>query len=257
MNKFWLIFALIGLALGMVSCSSDNDEECEGEEVNIIGTWAATSGKYNLSLKITASGYDFLLAEPGKGGVTDKGTYELSKDGGIIFENNSGDILAMGTVKNEKLTLTFVNTIAMMMLGSGGAANVVFTLEEESGSEGKGFLVIQNLSTSYDILSFKFYDASGELIDTDTDTLEPDYQLVYKVDAGTYAVEVTDSKDKSYKSKSFKILKDKYTVLGYTGSAVNVLATGIDESDFTRATVNSRATASKTIVKRELIGHYE
>jgi len=60
MNKFWLTHVCIGLTmLAVVSCSkNDNDDIEQGKiEADIIGTWTASSGKYNLSLEITSSGY--------------------------------------------------------------------------------------------------------------------------------------------------------------------------------------------------------
>lgn len=234
MNKIWLIFALISLMLGTASCSKDDDKEGEVEETDIVGAWVATSGGYDLSLDVTSTGYNFMMGKPGKGGVTDSGTYEISNDGKIIFENKSGDVLAMGYLKNENLTLTFVNSMALIMLGN-GAGNVVFTLEN-----GEGYIVIQNLSASNNIVALKFYDGNNKLINTDTDVLEPDYQFTYdEVPVGTYLVEATDSKGKSYKTNSFKVIKDKYSVLEYTGSALKVVATGVNESDFSRSAMDN------------------
>jgi hypothetical protein len=50
-----------------------------------------------------------------------------------------------------------------------------------------------------------------------------------EVITGTYFAGVTDSKGKTVKSKSFKVLKDKSTVLVYNGSSLVVSATGVDD----------------------------
>lgn len=239
MNKIWLVFALTAIMLGTASCSDDDDKVEEIDETDLIGTWETTAGKWDLSLEITSSTYSFVMSQPGKGGSTDSGTYEINKDGKIIFTNKSGDVLAMGYYKNEKLTLTFVNSIAIISLGAEYASNVVFTLSDDgSGDEDTGYLYLQNLSANYNIVSTKLYDASGEYLGSDTDVLEPDYQFEYETPVGSYTLEVKDSKGKTYKSKSFKIIKNKITVLGYDGSSLNVLATGINESDLTRSAAN-------------------
>jgi hypothetical protein len=98
--------------------------------------------------------------------------------------------------------------------------------------EGKGILVIQNLS-DYDIETIYFYDEEETFIGIDNKVLEPDYQVEYdnSFDAGSYIVEVTDERDKSFKSKLFKLIKDKYTVLKYDGSSLSVIATGADKEE--------------------------
>jgi hypothetical protein len=235
MNKTLLISVLAAILFGMVSCSKDDDAKIEEgdkiEKEDIIGKWTAVSGKYNLSLEITASGYNFLLSEPGNGGVTDKGTYTISGDGKISFENKNA-LLALGYKQNGKLSLTFVNSVMISMLGTAAAGNTIFTLsneDNEEDDENYGFLVIQNLSEGNNIVAFYLYDNTGELIGSDPDILESGYQITYEgVMTGNYIVKVTDDKGKSFTSKSFKIIKDKATVLEYNGSALNVSATGID-----------------------------
>lgn len=249
-KKKWLLFAIISIILGTVSCSKDDDDESKPEIIDIIGTWKASSGKYDLTLKITASGYDFALREPGNGGIVDRGTYEISSENIITFESDDDiGIIAVGYMNNKsKLSLTFIGPVWTMMLGSDGVSNVIFSLSENGSEndEGSGYLIIQNLSDNYDIVLFKFYHGSGNLLGTDDDILNPDYQFTYEVDADTYIVEVTDSRDKSFKSKSFKVIADKITILGYTGTALNVLATGIEESDL-------RSGASLISNKKELL----
>lgn len=246
MNKTLLVYILAAILFGIVSCSKDDEEKIEEgdkiEKEDIIGKWTAVSGKYNLSLEITASGYNFLLSEPGNGGVTDKGTYEISDDGKISFINKNS-LLALGYKQNGKLSLTFVNSIMISMLGTAAASNTIFTLSDEDDEE-YGFLVIQNLSENNNIVAFYFYDSAGDLIGSDSDILEAGYQITYEdVMTGNYIVKVTDDKGKSFTSKSFKIIKDKTTVLEYNGSALNVSATGIDvkKSGLSSAAVNNIA----------------
>jgi len=238
MNKIWLVFALTSIMFGTISCSEEDkkDDEDKGkktEEISIVGTWTASSGKYDLSLKITASNYNFLLSEPGKGGVTDKGTYEISDEGDVVFVDNQGKPFAAGQLKNKKLSLTFVNYIMIMMLGTDAASNTTFTLSEEENNDETddddsfGYLTIQNLSDNYDIVSFKLYDEDGNFLASDLDVLVPDYQFTYEIMTGSYITEITDSRNKSFTSKPFRIIKDKSTVLKYTGSAIEIIATGI------------------------------
>jgi len=49
MNKIWFIIALVCAVLGTMSCSNDDKDEDEIENANIVGTWVALSGNYNLS----------------------------------------------------------------------------------------------------------------------------------------------------------------------------------------------------------------
>ncbi|WP_029906752.1 hypothetical protein [Prevotella sp. 10(H)] len=250
MNKIWLV-CILSILFGLVSCSKDNDEEekeeeyeYEIEETDIVGKWVTTSGKYNLTLLITASDYDFTISEPGKGGSYDRGTYDIANTGKITFTNTSKTILAMGYLRNGKLTLSFVNSIALIMLGT-AAGNIEFTLSEDvvepPVEEGEGALIIQNLSDNYDIVKLDLYDGDGEHLGSDTDVLEPGYQFTYDVEAGSYVAKVTDSRGKSYTSKTLKVVKDKVTVLAYNGSALNILATGIDESQLSKAAINNTA----------------
>jgi hypothetical protein len=141
MKKNWLII-LTGILLGIVSCSKDEVKKNKVEKVDIVGTWIASSGKYNLSMKITSSGYTFLLTEPGKGGVIDNGTYEISDEGKIMFTNKDNP-LAIGVLKNEKLSLTFVNSVMIMMLGTEAASNMTFTLSNEGdNTDGNGSSIL-------------------------------------------------------------------------------------------------------------------
>ncbi len=240
MKKICFIYILATLLLGMISCSKDDDDEKTGEDEieNLIGTWTATAGKYNLSLEITATDYYFTISEPGKGGSYDKGTYDISKTGRITFVNTSNTVLAMGQLKGGKLSLTFVSAVAIMMLGTEAASNTVFVLSEGGGEEEEsyGFLVIQNLSKSNDIVAFYLYDTKGNLIDSDSDVLEPGYQFTYEVMTGNYVLKITDDKGKSLTSKSFKVVKDKSTVLEYNGSTLSITATGIEKSGLLKAT---------------------
>lgn len=222
---------------GIVSCSKDDkeDEIDDGDRIekeDIIGTWTAPSGKYNLTLIITSSDYDFTISEPGRGGSYDRGTYEISDAGKITFVNTSNTVLAMGQLRNGRLALTFVNSIAIMMLGTEAASNTEFILSGDDGTdeEESGFLIVQNLSENNDLVAFYFYDESNNLLDSDSDTLEPGYQFTYEVMTGNYIVKVTDDRGKSFTSKSFKVIKNKATILGYNGSALNVSATGVEKS---------------------------
>ncbi|MDR1339028.1 MAG: hypothetical protein LBK58_03110 [Prevotellaceae bacterium] len=229
------IYVLIALCMTVIfSCRKDYDKDDDGaddtemEEIDILGTWTAAPGKYNLSFTITPTNYDFSLTEAGKGGIYDNGgTYEISRDGIILFTASYGDPYATGQLINGKLHITVLNNILINMLGTAAASNTVFSRSEE----GTGSLVIQNLSTSYDIVSIKFYDMDGTFIDSDSDVLEPGYQFGYTVNVGSYTVEVADDRKKSFRSKSFTIIKDKLTVLGYSGSAINILATGLKDED--------------------------
>lgn len=250
MHKTWLIFALISIVLGTVSCSKSEDEKYVEEETGFVGKWIATSGKYNLIMKITAIRYSFSINEPGNGGVIDEGTYEVSNAGIISFTSDQGALLANGYIRNGKLSLTFVNSAAIMMLGIQAAGNTTFTLSEEEddnntgGNDDYGFLVIQNLSVNYNIVAFKFYDGKGNYLDSDSDVLAPGYQFAYETQTGNYIVEITDNRNKSFRSKSFTVIKDKSTVLAFDGSALNILATGMDNSGLSRATTNPMALKS-------------
>lgn len=235
MHKTWLIFALISIILGTVSCSKSEDEKYIEEETGYVGKWVATSGKYNLTLNITSSGYVFSITEPGNGGSSDKGTYEIYNDNKISFiSSEMKTVLANGQLKNGKLSLTFVNSIPILMLGTGAASNITFTLSDEEdnnetgGNDDSGFLVIQNLSGSYNIITFKFYDGSGNYLDSDSDILEPGYQFTYETQTGKYIVEITDNRNKSFRSGSFTIIKDKSTVLAFDGSSLNILSTRME-----------------------------
>ena len=228
MKKIGLII-LTGILLGTVSCTKDEVKKDKVKKEDLIGTWTASSGKYNLSLTITASDYSFFLIEPGNGGVTDNGTYEISEEGRIMFTNKDNP-LAIGTLQNEKLSITFVNSLMIAMLGTGPASNLTFTLSDEGDTgDSIGYLVIQNLSSSNDIVGISFYDGNGKFLDSDSDVLEAGYQVTYEVVPGTYSVKITDSKGKSFQSKSFKVVKDKSTVLAYKGTTFEVLATGVDK----------------------------
>lgn len=237
-TKFGFSILMICIAMGAVfsSCSDDDDDDNNKvDEQGIVGIWKATSGKYNLTLEITKTGYDFLLSEPGNGGVTDKGTYELSKEK-YIFINNQESLLAMGELKNGKLSLTFVNSIMIMMLGTKDASLLTFTRSEGDGDDGdddkddKGYLIVQNLSENYDIVSISLYDKDGNYVGSDTDLLESGYQFEYEFPTGSYTLKITNDINKSYTSKTFKVIKNKVTVLAYTGSSFDILATGIDPS---------------------------
>jgi len=242
MKKIYFIYILASLLFGMISCSKDDDEETGGDEIeDLIGTWTATSGKYNLSLEITAADYYFTISEPGKGGSYDKGTYDISDAGRVTFVNTSNTVLAMGHLKGGKLSLTFVSAVAIMMLGTEAASNTVFVLSEGGGEEEEsyGFLVVQNLSKSNDIVALYLYDTKGNLIDSDSDVLEPGYQFTYEIMTGNYTMKITDDKGKSFTSKSFKVVKDKSTVLEYNGSTLSITATGIEKSGLLKATNNN------------------
>jgi hypothetical protein len=215
------------------SCRKENndndkdDDDSKTEEIDITGTWTASSGEYNLSLTITSTNYNFALTEPGNGGVTDNGTYEIAEDGNIFFVNSHDDPLASGQLINGKLHLTFVNYMFIMMLGNAAASNTAFTRSED----GSGSLVVQNLSDSYEIVTINFYDKDGTYLDSDTEVdLEPGYQIKYSsVKVGSYIIEVINNGSKSFKSKSCKVIKNKLTVLQYNGSALDVFATGIND----------------------------
>ena len=258
MNKFWLTHVCVGLMmLAAISCSSkDNDDLEECMEVGIIGKWTATSGKYNLSLEITSSGYSFLLSEPGNGGVTDKGTYEILEDGKISFVNKDTP-LCMGGLKNGKLSITFVSPIMIMMLGTTAASNIVFTLSDEEvedePEEGKGFLAIVNSSEKNNIVKITFYDDEDDDIGSDTDVLEPGYYFEYKIETGNYTIKVTDDKNKSFKSKSFKIANNKQTILEYDGTAITIIATGIDYVDLSKSSTKS----APVMVKRKKMSIFD
>ena len=256
MNKFWFTHVCIGLAmLAVVSCSKDNHDDIEqGKiEADIIGTWTASSGKYNLSLEITSSGYSFLLSEPGNGGVTDKGTYEILEDGKIFFVNKDTP-LCMGGLQNGKLSITFVSPIMISMLGTAAAGNTVFTLSDEgdNGTEdgdGEGFLAIVNDSETNDIIEINLYDEKGAHRGADLDVLEPGYYFEYKFTPGTYTVNVIDSKNKSYESKSFKVAANKLTILVYDGTAIDVIAAGVDYFDLSKSSTNVTFQSVPTMVK--------
>ncbi|MDH6357287.1 hypothetical protein [Parabacteroides sp. PF5-9] len=238
------VMTLLCVTMGLLfSGCSDNDKETDPVEGknDITGTWIASSGKYDLTLKITKSAYDLRITQPGKGGMYDIGRWEVGDDGRLILINEQEEILAMGGVINNKLSLTFVNSLSIGILGLEAASNLTFTRsnaeEEDPGDDDDsvGLLVIQNLSDSRSILSFVFYDEDGNLLDTDDDELEAGYQFGYEIPVGNYKVKITDTAKKSYTSKVFKIVKDKATVLEYDGSSFTISATGIDPSEFTRS----------------------
>ena len=81
------------------------------------------------------------------------------------------------------------------------------------------------------------------------DVLEPGYYFEYKFIPGTYSVKVTDSKNKSYESKSFKVVTNKLTILLYDGTAVDVIAAGVDYFDLSKSSTNITFQSVQTMVK--------
>jgi len=194
---------------------------------------------------ITESEYNFSLKETGKGGVTDKGTYELTSGGAVSFSNKQGSLLAVGQLKKETLSLTFVNSVVVMMLGTEAASSISFALSDDE-DESSGFLIIQNLSTNKTLVGFGFYDIDGDYLGSDSDELEAGYQFTYEVETGSYIVKVTDSANKTFTSKSFKVLKGKSTVLAYNGSALEVIATGLDDTELLKSKIGYVVLNTKT-----------
>jgi len=148
---------LIGLAtmsmilFWTVSCTKNDDKVNEPVimEEDIIGTWTASAGKYNLSLEITEADYTFNITEPGNGGTYDKGTYSVS-DGYIIsFVSNDKTVLAIGELREDgKMRLTFVSSVAIMMLGTEAASSTVFTRDDGSTGGTEGYTVSGSLEYS-------------------------------------------------------------------------------------------------------------
>lgn len=138
-RKLFGLAAMSIVIIGAVSCSKDDDSEKDDDNTikteDFIGTWTASTDKYNLSMNITASGYQFALTQPGAGGISDNGTYIISDAGRIIFTNTSNTVLASGELQNGKLTLTFTSSVMIMMLGATTASNVVFTKDGGTTSE--------------------------------------------------------------------------------------------------------------------------
>ena len=256
MNRSWLTHVLIGTMLVAASCSSKDDNEEGKIEVDIIGTWIASSGKYNLSLEITPSGYSFLISEPGNGGIIDKGTYEISGDGKISFVNKETP-LCIGGLQNGKLSVMFVNPILISMLGTAAAGNTVFTLSDKEDNDGTddddgdGFLAIINDGEN-NIVAITFYDEDDNFLDSDSDALEPGYYFEYRVMPGNYMAKVTDSKNKTFKSKPFKIVKNKLTILEYDGTAIVIIGTGLDYFDLSKSSApNMSLRPVSTTIKRK------
>lgn len=260
MKKIWFII-LASILFGTVSCTKDGDEDEKTEWDNmeaedIIGHWTATAGKYDLTLDITASGYDFRLSEPGNGFIWDAGTWEIDGNGLMLVGSDTEKTLMLGGLQNGKLVMTFVDYTILQMIGTQAASQTIFTRSEGSGEEeGFGFLVIQNLSEDNDIIEISIYDDAEELVGSDTEPLEPGYQFTYEdVMTGNYIVEVRDDDGESYTSKSFEIVDGKATVLEYDGSGLDVSATGVDmeKSASSKAAGNKASNFRMDGIKKEV-----
>jgi hypothetical protein len=195
MNKYlktviYIVFAIIATMNHSCKKHDNNPIDSLINKEDLIGTWVASAGKYNLSMEITETTYHFALTESGNGGTNDDGTYSIS-DANISFVSKGDVPFAIGGLQDKKLALTFVNSIIIGMIGTGAASNTAFTKYDGTGDYKVSGSLEYSKTASWSTVSASF--DGGTSYAASTTIINSSFNLVLSAPKATFFKPVSAS----------------------------------------------------------------